>query len=107
MRHQGAATQQLDQIADDVAEARLAFEHLGGQTVDMGWAGIDPRIEKRVEALFDVAVVTESQRRDADDTSVSRMETRGLHVDDGPACAIVGRGATPALTHKFEDGTDG
>ena len=92
---------QLDEIADDVAEARLAFQHLGGQAVDVGRPGVDARVEQRVEALFDVAVVAEGQRRDADDAGMSGAEAGGLDVDDGPARAGLRLPAGPRFGSRF------
>ncbi len=105
VRHQSAATEQIDQIADDVGEAGLALQHLGGQPVDMGRSGIDSGVEQCVEAPFDVAVVAQSQRRDADDPGMSWVETRGLHVDDGPARAVFGCRAAPGAGRPATFGT--
>ena len=105
VRHQGAAPEQVDQIADDVGEAGLALQHLGGQPVDMGRSGIDTGVEQCVEAPFDVAVVAKRQRRDADDPGMSWVETRGLHVDDSPACAVFGRRAAPGAAGPAAFGT--
>ncbi len=46
-----AAAQQLSEFADDVTEARLALEHLGGQAVHMGGSGVDARVEQAVQRL--------------------------------------------------------
>jgi len=54
---ESAALQQVDEVADDVAEARLAVKHFGGQAVHMGGAGVDAGVEQRVQALLDVTVV--------------------------------------------------
>ena len=82
---QRAPAQQVDQVADDVAEGRLALQHLGGEAVHVRRTGVDAGVEQAGEALLDVAVVTEGQRRDADDARLPRLKTRGLDVDDRPA----------------------
>ena len=102
----------LDELADDVAEARLARQHLGGQPVYVGGPGIDAGVQQAVEAPLDVAVVAEGQCRDADDPSLPGAEAGGLHVDDGPACAGLRPPAGPrscrsasTVGSRFEDGT--
>lgn len=44
--HQGAAPQDVTHLVDDVAEGRLALQHLGRQSVHMGGPGIDPGFSK-------------------------------------------------------------
>ena len=102
---EGAAAQQIPEVADDVAETRLPFEHVGSQTVHMGGPGIDAGVEQAVEAALDVAVVAEGQCCDADDPSLPGAESGRLHVDDGPACAGFGCRPAPGLAHKRQDGT--
>ena len=102
-----AVLQHVDQVADDVAEARLALEHFGGQAVHMGGPGVDAGVEQRVEAALDVAVVAERQGGDADDAGLPGAEAGGLDVDDGPARAGVRLPAGPRFGSRFEDGAVG
>ena len=94
-----ATAQKFPEGADDVAEARLALEHLGGQAVHMGGPGVDARVEQAVQRLFDVAVVTERQRRDADDAGLPGAEAGCLDVDDDPARPGFGCRPAPGLAH--------
>ena len=103
--HQRAAPQQLDQVADDVGEPRLALQHLGGQPVHMGGPRVDAGIEQAVDAALDVAVVAEGQRGDADDAGLPGPEAGRLDVDDGPACAGFGCRPAPECGSQFEDRT--
>ena len=67
----------------------------------MGGTGVDARVEQRVEALLDVAVVAEGQRRDADDAGLPGAEARRLDVDDGPARAGFGCRPAPGFGSQF------
>ncbi len=64
-----------DEVADDVAERGLTGQHLRGEPVHVRGSRVDTRIEQTVEALLDVAVVTEGQRRNADDARLPRPES--------------------------------
>ena len=72
MRDQRAPADELDDVADDLAELRLVLEHLGGQPVDVGRARIDARIEQADHGLFDATVGVERQHREADDAGADR-----------------------------------
>ena len=46
VRHQRAAAQHLDHVADDVGEVRLVLEHGGGQTVHVGGTRVHPGLSR-------------------------------------------------------------
>ena len=96
---QGASTQHVDQLTDDVAETRLIGQHLGGQAVHVGGTGIDAGVEQGGDAAFDVAVVAERQGREADDARLAWSEAGRLDIDDDPARAWFGSRPAPGLAH--------
>ena len=85
VRHQGPAVHQFGDILGDVAESRLILEHLGGDAVHMGGAGIDARVHQADHRLLDIAHRIEGQRGNADDPGLTRAKTGRLDVDDDPA----------------------
>jgi hypothetical protein len=107
VRHQRATAQHTGQIVGHVGERRRPGQHLRGQPVHVGGAGVDARIEQAREAALDVAVVTDRERGDADDASLPRAEPGRLDVDDRPAGSRLGGRSAPTRAHEFEDGTAG
>src|SRR5690606_30412151 len=97
VRHQGAPAQDVDQVVDDVGELRLTGQHVGGEAVDVGGARVDTGVEQGGDTAFDVAVVADRERGDADDPGLPGPEPRRLHVDDGPSGARLRSRAAPTL----------
>ena len=92
---QRAPPQHLDEVGRHVTEGRLTGQHLGGQAVHMGGTGVDAGVQQAVQALLDVAVVAESQRRDTDDARLTGPETRRLDVHHSPAGSGLVGGSSP------------
>ena len=96
VRHQRAALEHRVEIADDVAEGRLALQHLRGEPVDVRGPGSTPGLSRLAKLPLDVAVVAQRQCGDADDAGLTRTETRTSRRRRRPSRHRRGRPACPS-----------
>ena len=91
MGDQCPASQQRDEVGDDIGELGLSLQHLRSQAVHVGGARINTRIQQTHHTVGDASVGIQRQRRDTNDTRPTWLKAGSLQVNHYPLGAVVGR----------------